>query len=285
MIKIQEDDLHAYVDNQLSADKVEAVEALMRKDPNIAEQVLEWQKQNNEIAKLFENRDFTEIPDQLNLEKLKKKPNKKLIKTEDRQRKSTPWFYSMAASLFLMVISGSIGWFAHDLSQPLSQNTKNFVNSAISAHEVYSVEVLHPVEVKANQKDHLVAWLSKRINHTFTAPNLKEYNYSLLGGRLLAMKKGKPGAQLMYENPEGKRVTLLISKNKTYHDQSFHLKKVDNINAFYWMDSKVAYSLTGEVNSKFLRDISTSIYQQLIEKKPKQLVLHQTNIDGVLAGL
>ena len=266
-IEIQEDDLHAYVDNQLHADKVEAVEALMRKDPKIAEQVLEWQKQNDEISKLFDKQDFTEIPDQLNVAKL----NKKLIKTEDTPRKATPWFYSIAASLFIMAISGSVGWFAHDLSRPLSQNTKNFVNSAISAHQVYTVEVLHPVEVKANKKSHLVTWLSKRIDHSFTAPNLGEYNYNLLGGRLLAMRKGKPGAQLMYENPEGKRITLLISKNKTYHDQSFHLQKVDNINAFYWMDSKIAYSVTGEVDSNILRDISTSIYQQLLEKQPKQL--------------
>jgi len=38
-IEIQEDDLHAYVDQQLSAEKVEAVETLMRKDPQIAQQV------------------------------------------------------------------------------------------------------------------------------------------------------------------------------------------------------------------------------------------------------
>jgi len=266
-IEIQEDDLHAYVDKQLSADKVEAVEALMHKDPKIAEQVLEWQKQNDEISKLFDQKEFTDIPDQLNVGKL----NERVLKTKDTPKKATPWLYSMAASLFIMVISGSVGWFAHDLSQPMSQNTKNFVDSAISAHQVYTVEVLHPVEVNATKKDHLVTWLSKRIDHTFTVPNLEKYNYNLLGGRLLAMKKGKPGAQLMYENPEGKRVTLLISKNKTYYDQSFHLKKVDNINAFYWMDSKIAYSVTGEINSDFLRDISTSIYQQLIEKQPKQL--------------
>ena len=268
-IKIQEDDLHAYVDNQLSSDKIEAVEALMCKDPIIAKQVLEWQKQNNEISKLFEKKDFTDIPDQLNLEKL----NKKRVKTKNKQSKSTPRFYSMAASLFLMVISGSVGWFANDLSQPLPQNTKSFVNSAISAHQVYSVEVLHPVEVNADKKAHLVTWLSKRIDHTFAAPNLEKYNYSLLGGRLLAMRKGKPGAQLMYENTEGKRVTLLISKNQNYRDQSFHLKNSNNINAFYWMDANVAYSITGEVSAKFLREISTSVYQQLIENKGQKLVL------------
>jgi anti-sigma factor RsiW len=266
-IDIQEDDLHAYVDNQLSAEKVEAVEVLIRKNPEIAQQVHEWQQQNNAIAELFDKEEFTEIPEQLNVKHL----NKKLTPIEKITNKTTSWFYSIAASLFLMVISGSMGWFAHDFSQPMSQNTKNFVNSAISAHQVYTVEVLHPVEVNANKQTHLVAWLSKRIDHPLTVPNLKEYDYNLLGGRLLAMREGRPAAQLMFENTEGKRVTLLISKNLSYHDQAFHLKNEDKINAFYWMDANVAYSVTGEMSSKSLRKLSTSVYQQLNEKQAKQL--------------
>ena len=265
-IEIQEDDLHAYVDQQLSAEKVEAVETLMRKDPQIAQQVHDWKKQNEAISTLFDKDAFTEIPEQLNLKRLNDESNKKIEKAQ-----RTPWFYSMAASVFFMALSGTIGWFAHDLSQSMTPNTTNFINSAISAHQVYTVEVLHPVEVNADKQKHLVAWLSKRIDHPLAVPNLQDYGYNLLGGRLLAMRKGRAAAQLMFENKEGKRVTLLVSKNPSYRDQAFHLKKESDLNAFYWMDSSVAYSIASKTSPEALRKLSKSVYEQLNEKRPKQV--------------
>ena len=261
--EIHEDDLHAYVDKQLSAEKAEAVEALMRKDPQIAQKVHDWKKQNKAISALFDKEAFTEIPEKLNLKHLNKKANKKGEKT--------PRFYSMAASLFFMLISGAIGWFAHDISQSMTPNTTNFVNSAISAHQVYTVEVLHPVEVNANQQKHLVSWLSKRIDHPLAVPNLQHYGYDLLGGRLLSMREGRTAAQLMFENKEGKRVTLLVSKNPSYKDQAFHLKNESDINAFYWMDSNVAYSIASKMSSEALRKLSKSVYKQFNEQRPKQV--------------
>lgn len=265
-IKIQEDDLHAYVDNQLSAEKVDAVEALMRKNPQIAQQVHKWQQQNKAISELFDNEAFTEIPDQLNLKRLNENSNKKGENT-----RKTPRFYSLAASLTLIVISGTIGWFAHDLSQPMTPNTANFVSSAISAHQVYTVEVLHPVEVNADKQKHLVAWLSKRIDHPLAVPDLQDYGYNLLGGRLLSMRKGRTAAQLMFENEEGKRVTLLVSKNPSYQDQAFHLKNESGVNAFYWMDTNVAYSIASKMNSNSLRKLSKSVYEQFSKKQPRQV--------------
>ena len=272
-IDIKEDDLHAYVDNQLSAEKVEAVEALMLKDPKIAQQVHEWQQQNKAITELFDKDNFAEIPQRLDINQLHKKTKRQ--ETIERKKQTPAWPYSMVASFLLMVISASAGWFAHDLSQPMTQNTKNFVNSAISAHKVYTVEVMHPVEVHAEKETHLVSWLSKRIDHPLTVPNLQEYGYNLLGGRLLAMREGRPAAQLMFENTEGKRVTLLVSKSPSYKDQAFHLKNTDRVNSFYWMDENVAYSISANMNSKSLRKLSTSVYQQINEKPPKQLASRQ----------
>ncbi len=262
ILEITENDLHAYVDNQLSKEKTNTVEELIRNDPKVAQQVLEWQQQNAAINQIFNDERFTEVPEQLSVKKLSEKITTDVKPTQ----KTKSWYFSLAASLLFMVISGSIGWLAHDAFQPIPQNTNSFVNSAISAHQVYSVEVLHPIEVSADKKNHLVAWLSKRVDHPLTVPNLHQYGYKLLGGQLLAMREGRAAAQLMFENTEGKRVTLLISKNPSFRDQSFHLKNNNKINAFYWMDSTIAYSVTGEMDSKTLREISNAVYQQLIPK-------------------
>ncbi|MCK5811242.1 MAG: anti-sigma factor [Cocleimonas sp.] len=265
-IEIQEDDLHAYIDNQLSVEKIEAVETLMRNDPDIALQVYEWQQQNKAITALFYKNESTPIPEKLKLNNIIKKAQKKKPNSP-----KIPWHYSTAASLFLLIIGGTLGWFAHDLSQPITKNTINFVNSAISAHQVYTVEVLHPVEINADKQKYLITWLSKRIGHSLAVPDLQDYGYNFLGGRLLSMREGKAAAQLMFENNEGQRVTLLVSKNKSYRDQALHLKNSNEINAYYWMDSKVAYSITGEMSADVLRKLSRSVYQQLNEKLPDKL--------------
>ena len=267
-IEIQEQDLHAYVDKQLSPEKVEAVEALMKADAKVAQQVHQWQLQNKGINDLFAQKDFSDIPDRLSLESMGNRLGND--QTEVHQKQGIPWFYSLAASV-LMVASGAIGWFSNEQTQPKSVNTTNFVNSAISAYQVYSVEVLHPVEVGADKRDHLVAWLSKRIDHPLKVPDLQAYGYKLLGGRLLSMTKGRPAAQLMFENKEGKRVTLLVSKNPNYHNQAFNLKNDKEINAFYWMDETMAYSIASEMNSDALRELSKTVYQQLLEKEIVQL--------------
>ncbi len=265
-----EDDLHAYVDKQLSAEKIEAVEALMQQDPEVAQQIQDWQAQNKALSQLYNEKNFSQTPERLNINRLGRSADSisdiKHPKKQLRQK-----FYSMAASLLLITFGGLVGWFANNDSQPQTVNTTSFVNSAISAYQVYSVEILHPVEVGADKQKHLLSWLSKRIDYPLNIPNLKDYGYKLLGGRLLAMREGNPAAQLMFENKEGKRVTLLVSKNSKYLDQSFYLKNKQNINTFYWMDNHVAYSVTGKINSQSLRKLSKSVYQQLSANSYHQL--------------
>ena len=58
-------------------------------------------------------------------------------------------------------------------------------SEAIAAHTIYAAEKLHVVEVGADQKDHLVGWLSKRIGMTLVAPDLAAEGFELVGGRLL----------------------------------------------------------------------------------------------------
>lgn len=258
---IQEDDLHAYVDNQLSEEKRLAVEALMRNDPNIAAQIHQWQLQNTAISEYFDKESFDDIPEKLNLNKIKN--NENLLHISKKKPQVQRWFYAMAASVFLMIGSGVSGWFAHSIFEPVQPNVPTFANMAISAYEVFSVEVLHPVEVGAEKKEHLVKWLSKRIDHPIKMPELENYGYKLLGGRLLSMQKGRAAAQFMYENQQGKRITLLVSKSPVYKDHAFLFKNENSVNSYYWMDSNVAYSVSGEMAQKNLHNLSQGIYQQI----------------------
>lgn len=290
-IDIQENDLHAYVDNQLSEEKRQAVEELIRKDPEIAALIQVWQQQNDAMTEYFNDESYvvTDIPDSLKLDKLKiqqesaaldntglknteLKNKSEVIPLKHTQLENTkpqgrPWYYSMAASLLLMMGSGFIGWTTNDIFQAKQQTPPIFANMAISAYEVFSVEVLHPVEVRADKKEHLVKWLSKRVGHPIKMPELENYGFKLLGGRLLSMQEGRPAAQFMFENKQGKRITWLVSKSPVYKDHSFLFKNEKTINSYYWMDSNVAYSVSGEMDRDNLHKLSQGIYQQINDQE------------------
>lgn len=269
IINIQEDDLHAYVDNQLSEEKRKAVEDLMQNDRTVAEKIHQWQQQNEAISIYFDKTSFDDIPEQLNIDAFKNNTETKnnIVKPLGSRK-----YYAIAASLLLMVASGSGGWFAHGMFNSTQQSTPSFVKLAISAYEVFSVEVLHPVEVGVDKKDHLLAWLSKRIDHPIKVPELEKYGFKLLGGRLLSMQESRPAAQFMFENNKGKRVTLLVSKSAIYKDRDLIFQKEKTVNSFYWMDSEVAYSVSGKIDREKLRKLSKDIYQQINKQGGKQIV-------------
>ena len=134
---------------------------------------------------------------------------------------------------------------------------------AARAHLVYSPEVRHPVEVDAKQQDHLVKWLSKRLDVPLKVPVLTQEGFELLGGRLLPGGEG-PVAQFMYQDAAGKRLTLYVTpSHKGVKLTSFRFAKEGNVSVFYWIDDDCGYALSGEVDKATLAKVASLVYKQL----------------------
>jgi anti-sigma factor RsiW len=173
-----------------------------------------------------------------------------------------------AAVLAWIVFGGLIGWQLRAM-QSSSENgraTPSFARMAAIAHVVYSPEVRHPVEVGADQEAHLVAWLSKRIGASLRVPHLGEQGYTLVGGRLLPglPDDRAPIAQFMYQDAKGQRLTLYV---RTAADRSretaFRFAQEKNIGVFYWVDQKLGYALSGDIEKNELLRVAHAVYRQL----------------------
>jgi anti-sigma factor RsiW len=134
-------------------------------------------------------------------------------------------------------------------------------DEANSAFLIYASEVRHPVEVRADEKDHLVTWLGKRLGHKFSAPDLSSLGFSLVGGRLVPVN-GKAGALLMYEEASGKRLTVLVGQSEQDAITSFRFAADGPVETFYWIDDNLSYAVTGEIPRDVLRRIADICYQQ-----------------------
>jgi anti-sigma factor RsiW len=134
-----------------------------------------------------------------------------------RQAQRSSWMRwgGMAAGVLVAFAAGWLGnaqWSAsHAPSTQLAKAPamREFVHDASIAHVVYAPEKRHPVEVAASEQQHLVQWLSKRLDRPLKVPDLSTLGYTLVGGRLLPGETGAR-AQFMFEDAAGERVTLYI---------------------------------------------------------------------------
>jgi anti-sigma factor RsiW len=258
MSNITETDLHAYVDGQLDDSRRVQVEGHLAHDPAATESVRIWREQNEALRALYNPALNEPVPQRL------------LAARVPRRRWPS---YALAAGA--MGLSFALGW----VSQ--SYRTDRFVEAASAAghaasaaaaslprraavaYAVYAPEVRHPVEVGADQQDHLVKWLSKRLGHDLKVPVLTQQGFELVGGRLLPGGKG-PVAQFMYQDARGQRITLYVSlRDAEPRDTAFRFSQEDKIAVFYWIDGKLGYALSGEMDRASLLAVATVVYRQL----------------------
>lgn len=176
-----------------------------------------------------------------------------------------PWIgYAKAAMVFAIGI-------AVGLAIPMARSTlpgntgmaQQLPMRAARAHLVYASEVRHPVEVDATQQEHLVKWLSKRLDIDLKVPVLARDGYELLGGRLLPGNEG-PVAQFMYQDPSGKRLTLYVTRPRKGEElTAFRFAQEGPVSVFYWIDKDCGYALSGEIDRPTLARVASTVYKQL----------------------
>ena len=251
---IDDDMLNAYVDGRLDATLRARVAAWLEENPDQAARLADWQAGDEALRAAFEP--VTEEP----------VPARLMAFALPASKVGHPWWRQAAAAVLLLALGAAGGYGAAEFNRaPLpveGLNARHLADSAASAHRVFTVEVRHPVEVGADQEQHLVTWLGKRVGARLIAPRLDEKGYKLVGGRLLSSDAG-PAAQLMYENREGKRITAYVASSVADGQTAFQFRQQDKVSTFYWVDNGTGYALSGDVERAALLDIAKIVYAQL----------------------
>jgi anti-sigma factor RsiW len=246
MSDLTETDLHAYADGQLDEVRRVQVDAHLAHDAAATESVRVWREQNEALRALYNPVLNEPVPQRL------------LAARAPRQR----WpYYALAAGV--LGLGFGLGWTLHGYQAHRSIEAAALPRRAAVAYAVYAPEVRHPVEVGAEQQDHLVKWLSKRLGHELKVPVLSQQGFELVGGRLLPGGQG-PVAQFMYQDPGGQRITLYVSRRDAEpRETAFRFSQEDKIAVFYWIDGKLGYALSAEMDRARLLDVATAVYRQL----------------------
>src|SRR5471030_2464754 len=245
-IPVTEDELHAFVDNELPAERRGDVEAWLSAHPDDAARVQSWRAMADALHARYDSVADEAVPKRLEIERLVRQPRK--------------WIYgAIAATLVAFVAGGGAGWVARGVTASPSA-FQNFTLDALDAHRLYVVEVRHPVEVPGSELVHLQQWLTKRCGWDVHAPELTAAGLKLVGGRLLPGPTG-PASFLMYESTSGERFTIYTAKATTEATQMRYTKQ-DNDCALFWADRGVGYVVSGGSDRERLMQVARLVYDQ-----------------------
>ncbi|MRV72939.1 anti-sigma factor [Duganella sp. FT92W] len=253
MIPVTEAELQAWVDGKLEQARQADIASYVKNNQQEGERLRAYRQQNIALRALYGPVLDETIP-------------RSMLRTRNLSR----WLWPMrryAASVALMLSSAVLGWMAHAYlaEQQLIASAPGpaLAARALQAHAVSLPEVRHPVEVGADQQEHLTGWLSKRMSMPLQPPRLAQQGFDLVGGRILPSDTG-PAAQIMYADAAGQRLTLYISTVKgDRRDTAFRYAQDGQVGVYYWIDGQWGYAVSGVLDKSTLARVARAVYEQL----------------------
>ncbi|MGF6372044.1 anti-sigma factor RsiW [Paraburkholderia sp. RAU6.4a] len=275
--------LSAYVDGELPEEQRAAIETQLRQHPQATARVAAWRAQKAALRALCSAPDSDarqaqagqRADDRQQTAEAGERSYAGSQPTEAEEpafivvRRTRPWWQRAGLAACWLAAGAGLALALGPLAPRLTGGAwsgfggqpAGFAQRADVAYAVYSPERRHPVEVAASEEEHLITWLSKRLNRPLSVPSLQEYGYSLVGGRLLPGEAG-PAAQFMYENQTGARLTLYVT-GVTRNETAFRLFRDGNRRTFYWISDGMGYALSGAIAEGKLREIAIDVCSEL----------------------
>jgi anti-sigma factor RsiW len=246
-------DLHAYLDGEMPAEEHAAFEEWLAANPDMRRLLSDFEADRQHLREALDTAVAGPVPERIE------------SALAGGRRQGSRQIWQAAAAILIFSAGAAAGWGVSEYARPgaPAASAPATAERALTAHLVYVSEVLHPVEVAADQKAHLVKWLSKRMGHRLIAPDLAAAGMNLIGGRLLPGAEAA-AAQLMYEDASGKRVTLYVGSNPQNKQTAFRLAERGPVRTFYWLDGPFGYALAGDLEEDRLLDLARLVYQAMI---------------------
>jgi anti-sigma factor RsiW len=246
---VSEGDLLAFVDGALDPSRAAEVAAHLAAEPETAAKVEEWRRQNQSLRALYRHVEEEDVPHRL----------RAVLRPAPARSRRWPL---AAAAVFLLLLGAAAGWHGRARWGSDSDAAIALGTEAAAAHAVFAREVVHPVEVRAGERSHLQAWLSKRLSRPLRIPDLERLGMTFVGGRLLPGAQGV-AAQLMYEDETGRRVTLYVVPSQDETETAFRYERSTGLEVVVWSDEGLDCALVGDFPRERLRELGEEAYRQL----------------------
>ena len=229
---IREEELHAWLDGELSAERAAIVEAYVEAHPAIAHRLEAYRADGASLARLFGRVGEPGVA-------VRSRPTAGALR----------W----AAMVALVGGAASFGWVARDWSRPADEAA--FVHEAAAAHALYLAGGPAPLDV--GQPARLAATLGAPIR----LPDTSDFGYALTAARLVPSPTGS-AAQLVYSGG-AEPITVYLRAAPGATDTPLRLTRQGSIATAAWEFDDVACAISGAVDPTLLEQFAQRLYAAL----------------------
>lgn len=253
--EFSERDLHLALDAELPAERLRDFNAWLDANPEMKLKAARFDADRQRLRTALGPVAYEAVPGKLTATILGN--------GSDLLRINSWWSGAIAAGLVVAALGIGYALGVSGMPGSIAGAGEPAAERAVTAHRIYAAEKLHVVEVGADQKDHLVGWLSKRVGTDLTAPDLASEGFTLVGGRLLP-SADKVAAQFMYQDYSGNRISLYVTPCKGAEETGFRLFESGEARAFYWLDGGFCFAMAGAVAEPKIEAVARLAYRQLL---------------------
>lgn len=247
-IEIDENDLHAFLDGQLTAEQEAVVLAWLESDPGARKRLHDYAEQKlltaigaAEAARDFDPAHTKELADELGT---------RLSRSLRRQR-PLAWLRQAAAIVALV----AAGWTTNELyHNVVADRLPNYVVEATGAHLVFAEGPVPQVAAAGPTGADLSRLLSARLGEQVDIPELSPIGLKLVGGRVMGGVE-YPLAGLVYEDRDGHRLTICLSPRDDGPADGLHMAEVGGVRVGYWSNGEQSYVILADTTETQLEAI------------------------------
>jgi anti-sigma factor RsiW len=232
--------LDAYLDGELPAEPMRALDAHLRTCPACAADALS-RVQLKRAIKTAGMR-FTPRPEFRN--QIQKK-----IASKPPRTWNVGWVLATGALAVILVV-GILGTYVE--KQNLRQ--QQFYSELADLH-VSTIASANPVDVVSTDRHTVKPWFQGKIPFTFNLPELQNTDFTLLGGRVTYLGQ-VPGAHLIYQIRKHQISVFLFPENVVGLSGASNVSKERTFNVGTWTQDGLRYVVFGDVAPEDIRKLS-----------------------------
>jgi anti-sigma factor RsiW len=221
--------LHAYVDHHLSDPDRRLVDTWLAAHAEDAARVQGWQQDAQQLRAVLGGA-------------LQQQVNPDLDPTSIRQRlkRQSHRRLTSAAILLITISAGGLGgWEARELSMAGAAP----MTDALQAYRLFAQQGILPADFKVQDNTDMQAWLDRYFTQANRLPDFQATGFKAVSGRLLSTDQG-PAAMVLYEAPDGRRISFYIRPPGPAHNLLPNGSRSDGeLQVEYWSGAGYNYAL------------------------------------------
>jgi len=261
MTRLDDSTLVAFVDGALDAAASHDVAQSLEHDPEAREKVRLLRLSATFVRAAFREPAYLQVSPELT-KMIEGRPQVVGGPTRSTARR---FAVPLVASIAAAVVLGFGGGFATRGTQP--PNPRDFgehlIDEVADYHVVYAREDEHLVEVPAERRDHIEAWLGDRLQRQLHVPDLSAHDLIFRGARLLVVDD-RPVGELVYSRPDRphRPVALCITFGGP-GEEALRTEARDGITLALWRRQGYYYVLAGWMDKTALGRLAAELTPEL----------------------